>query len=234
MSLLEVERINSFYADSHILFDVSLHVERNEVVALLGRNGAGKTTTLRSIMGVLAPRDGRILLDGQPIQGLPPSAIAQRGMQLVPEERAIFGTLTVEENLKLAALTAPNAWPLDRIYEFFPRLRERRRSGGQQLSGGEQQMLAIARALIRDAQIILLDEPFEGLAPLIVRDLIRINRELAAQGRTLIVVEQNVMAALEFADRVYGLNNGHIVYEGTPAELKQSPDLMAEFLGVSV
>ncbi len=231
-SLLEIEAINSFYGDSHILFDVSLTVGRNEVVALLGRNGAGKTTTLRSIMGVLAPRSGTIRLDGQVISGLPPYRIARMGMQLVPEERAIFGQLTVEENLRLAALTAPNAWSLDRIYEFFPRLRERRRSGGRQLSGGEQQMLAIARALIRDAQVILLDEPFEGLAPLIVRDLVRISRDLAAQGRTILVVEQNVVAALSFADRVYVLNNGHMVWEGTPDALRGDPALMKAHLGI--
>ncbi len=231
-SLLEIEAINSFYGDSHILFDVSLTVGRNEVVALLGRNGAGKTTTLRSIMGVLAPRSGTIRLDGQTISGLPPYRIARMGMQLVPEERAIFGQLTVEENLRLAALTAPNAWSLDRIYEFFPRLRERRRSGGRQLSGGEQQMLAIARALIRDAQVILLDEPFEGLAPLIVRDLVRISRDLAAQGRTILVVEQNVVAALSFADRVYVLNNGHMVWEGTPDALRADPELMKAHLGI--
>ena len=228
--LLEIERINSFYGDSHILFDVSLNVGRNEVVALLGRNGAGKTTTLRTIMGVLAPRSGSIRLDGEPIQGRPPFEIARRGLQLVPEERAIFGQLTVEENLRLAALTAPSAWTLDRIYEFFPRLRERRRSGGRQLSGGEQQMLAIARALIRDARVILLDEPFEGLAPLIVRDLVRVSRDLAAQGRTILVVEQNVVAALSFADRVYVLNNGHIVWQGTPAELRADPALMKAHL----
>lgn len=233
MSLLEVDRINALYGDSHVLFDVSLRVEENEVVALLGRNGAGKTTTLRSIMGVLAPRSGEIRLDGRSIGGLPPSAIARMGVQLVPEERAIFGGLTVEENLRLAALTAPNAWPVDRIYEVFPRLRERRTSRGRTLSGGEQQMLSIARALIRDPRIILLDEPFEGLAPLIVRDLVRISRDLAAEGRTMVVVEQNVAAALSFADRVYGLNNGHVVFEGTPAELAADPRLMRDFLGVA-
>lgn len=232
MSLLEIDAINTFYGDSHILFDVSLRVEQNEVVALLGRNGAGKTTTLSTIMGVLAPGSGSIRLDGKPIHGLPPYEIARRGMQLVPEERAIFGTLTVEENLRLAALSAPQAWSLQRIYEAFPRLAERRRSGGRQLSGGEQQMLAIARALIRDARIILLDEPFEGLAPLIVRDLVRISRELAAQGRTIVVVEQNVVAALSFADRVYILNNGHIVWEGTPGELHAQPEIMHSHLGV--
>jgi len=232
MSLLEIDTVNTFYGDSHILFDVSLRVEQNEVVALLGRNGAGKTTTLRTIMGLLTPGSGSIRLDGQPIHGLPPYEIARRGMQLVPEERAIFGTLTVEENLRLAALTAPSAWSLQRIYDAFPRLAERRRSGGRQLSGGEQQMLAIARALIRDARIILLDEPFEGLAPLIVRDLVRISRELAAQGRTIVVVEQNVVAALSFADRVYILNNGHIVWEGTSDELHAQPEIMHSHLGI--
>ena len=232
MSLLEIEAINTFYGDSHILFDVSMEVGRNEVVALLGRNGAGKTTTLRSIMGVLAPKTGRIRLDGREIQGKPSYEIARMGMQLVPEDRAIFGQLTVEENLRLAALSAEKAWSLDRVYEFFPRLKERRRSGGRQLSGGEQQMLAIARALIRDAQIILLDEPFEGLAPLIVRDLVRISRELAEQGRTILVVEQNVVAALSFSDRVYVVNNGHVVWQGTPTGLQADPALMKTHLGV--
>jgi branched-chain amino acid transport system ATP-binding protein len=233
MSLLEVDRINTLYGDSHVLFDLSLRVEQGEVVALLGRNGAGKTTTLRSIMGVLAPRSGGIRLDGQSIAGLPPSAIAALGVQLVPEERAIFGGLTVEENLCIAALTAPTPWSYQRIYQMFPRLQERRKSAGRTLSGGEQQMLAIARALIRDARVILLDEPFEGLAPLIVRDLVEIVRTLAAQGLTMIVVEQNVAAALSFVDRVYGLNNGHVVFEGTPAELSASPNLTRDFLGVA-
>jgi branched-chain amino acid transport system ATP-binding protein len=232
VSLLEVDRINAFYGDSHILFDVSLEVGQNEVVALLGRNGAGKTTTLRTIMGVLAPKPGRIRLQGRDIAGLPPYAIARMGVQLVPEERAIFGQLSVEENLRLAALSAEKPWSLDRIYDFFPRLKERRRSGGRQLSGGEQQMLAIARALIRDAQVILLDEPFEGLAPLIVRDLVRVSRELATQGRTIVVVEQNVVAALSFANRVYILNNGHVVWTGTPAALEADPAVMKTHLGV--
>ncbi|MBV8616552.1 MAG: ABC transporter ATP-binding protein [Acetobacteraceae bacterium] len=230
--MLEVERVNTFYGDSHVLFDVSLAVGRNEVVALLGRNGAGKTTTLRTIMGVLAPRRGRVRLDGREIQGLPPHAIARMGVQLVPEERAIFGQLTAEENLRLAALTAEKPWSLDRVYEFFPRLRERRHSGGRQLSGGEQQMLAIARALIRDARVVLLDEPFEGLAPLIVRDLVRVARELVAQGRTILVVEQNVVAALSFSDRVYVLNNGHVAWEGTPAALEADAGVMKTHLGV--
>jgi len=233
MSLLEVDNINTLYGDSHVLFDLSLRIEQGEVVALLGRNGAGKTTTLRSIMGVLAPKRGDIRLDGQPIGVLPPSAIAGLGVQLVPEERAIFGSLTVEENLRIAALTAPDAWSYQRIYELFPRLRERRKSAGRTLSGGEQQMLAIGRALIRNPRIILLDEPFEGLAPLIVRDLVAVARNLAADGCTMIVVEQNVAAALSFADRVYGLNNGHVVFEGAASDLAARPDLARDFLGVA-
>lgn len=232
MSLLEVDGINSFYGDSHILFDLSMRVARNEVVALLGRNGAGKTTTLKSLMGVIKPRSGTIAFDGKPVQGRAPFEIARDGMQLVPEDRRIIGGLSVHENLKLAALTAPDAWSFDRIYETFPRLAERRRSGGQDLSGGEQQMLAIARALIRNPKLILLDEPFEGLAPLIVRDLVRICRELAAAGQTFVVVEQNVVAALSLATRCYVINNGHKVYEGTPDELRGNPEVMSRYLGV--
>jgi branched-chain amino acid transport system ATP-binding protein len=232
MSLLEVDKINSYYGDSHILFDVSMRVEAREVVALLGRNGAGKTTTLRTLMGVVAPRSGAIRLDGAPIEGQPPFAIARRGVQLVPEERRIFGSLNVEENLELAMLTAPERWPLARIYETFPRLAERRRSRGTDLSGGEQQMLAIARALVRGPKIILLDEPFEGLAPIIVKNLMEVCRMLAEQGQTIVVVEQNVVAAMAIAHRAYIINNGHIVYDGSVADLKAQPDVMTRYLGV--
>lgn len=232
MSLLEVETINSYYGDSHVLFDVSLRVDEHEVVALLGRNGAGKSTTLKSLMGAVRPRNGTIRFAGDDIGGLPPYEIAQRGIQLVPEERRIFGSLNVEENLQLAALSAPHAWTIERIYDYFPRLKERRRSRGTDLSGGEQQMLAIARALIRDARMILLDEPFEGLAPIIVQDLLVIARQLADEGRTIIIVEQNVAAALSIAQRCYIINNGHIVYEGTPAELHEQTHIMHEYLGV--
>lgn len=232
MSLLEVNKINSYYGDSHVLFDLSLRIDEHEVVALLGRNGAGKSTTLKSLMGAVKPQDGNILFDGKDIRGLPPYEIAQLGIQLVPEERRIFGSLNVEENLQLAAMSEPKAWTLDRIYEYFPRLKERRRSRGTDLSGGEQQMLAIARALIRDARLILLDEPFEGLAPIIVQDLLGVAKQLAEEGRTIVIVEQNVAAALSIAQRVYIINNGHLVYEGTPAELQEQPHLMNEYLGV--
>jgi branched-chain amino acid transport system ATP-binding protein len=232
MSLLQAEAINSYYGDSHILFDVSLRVERNEVVALLGRNGAGKSTMLKTLMGVVKPRSGRVLVDGKPTQDLPPHAIAALGVQLVPEDRRVFGSLNVEENLVLARLTKKDGWPIERIWEMFPRLKERRRSRGTDLSGGEQQMLAIARALIRDPKIILLDEPFEGLAPVIVKDLLGVCRTLAAAGLTVIIVEQNITAAISLADRVYIINNGHIVEEQTALALKAEPEILHRYLGV--
>jgi len=232
MSLLQAEAINSYYGDSHILFDVSLRVERNEVVALLGRNGAGKSTTLKTLMGVVKPRSGRVLVDGKPTQDLLPHAIAALGVQLVPEDRRVFGSLNVEENLVLARLTKKDGWPIERIWDMFPRLKERRRSRGTDLSGGEQQMLAIARALIRDPKIILLDEPFEGLAPVIVKDLLGVCRTLAAAGLTVIIVEQNITAAISLADRVYIINNGHIVEEQTAAALKAEPEILHRYLGV--
>jgi len=231
-ALLEVERLNSYYGDSHILFDVSLTVGRNEVVALLGRNGAGKSTTLKSLIGAVRPRSGRITFDGKATQTLPPYAIAALGMQLVPEERRIFGSLNVEENLVLAGLTAKSRWPLERIYAMFPRLQERRRSRGTDLSGGEQQMLAIARALVRDPKIVLLDEPFEGLAPIIVRDLLGICRQLAEAGQTIVVVEQNIQAAMTLADRVYLIDKGHIVEELTAAGVRSRPEVLHRYLGV--
>ena len=232
MSLLEVAGLNSYYGDSHILFDVSLRVDKHEVVALLGRNGAGKSTTLKSLMGVVRPRAGSIRLDGKELAGRKSHVIAREGMQLVHEDRRIFGSLSVEENIVLAGLTAPAAWPLERIYTMFPRLKERRASRGTDLSGGEQQMLAIARALVRDPKIILLDEPFEGLAPVIVRDLVRACRGLAQAGQTIVLVEQNLAATLALAPRVYIINNGHIVHEGPAAELKAQPELLQRHLGV--
>jgi branched-chain amino acid transport system ATP-binding protein len=232
MSLLEVEGLNSYYGDSHILFDVSLKVERNEVVALLGRNGAGKSTTLKSLMGVVTPRTGKVMFDGKDVAGQKSHVIARAGMQLVHEERRIFGSLNVEENLVLAGLSAPGRWPLDRIYEMFPRLKERRTSRGTDLSGGEQQMLAIGRALIRDPKLVLLDEPFEGLAPVIVQDLLAICRRLAEAGQTIVVVEQNISAALTLADRIYIINNGHIVEQHTKQAVRAQPDILHRHLGV--
>ena len=232
MSLLEVTELNSYYGDSHILFDVSLRVDKHEVVALLGRNGAGKSTTLKSLMGVVRPRTGSVRLEGRELAGRKSHVIACEGMQLVHEDRRIFGSLNVEENILLAGLTAQARWPLERIYAMFPRLKQRRTSRGTDLSGGEQQMLAIARALVRDPKIILLDEPFEGLAPVIVRDLVHACRELAQAGQTIVLVEQNLAATLALATRVYIINNGHIVHEGPAAALKTQPELLQRYLGV--
>jgi branched-chain amino acid transport system ATP-binding protein len=232
MSLLEVSGLNSYYGDSHILFDVGLRVEKNEVVALLGRNGAGKTTTLMSLMGMLRPRAGSIRLDGAEIAGKSAHVIANAGLQLVPENRRVFGSLSVEDNIVLAGLTAPQRWPLKRIYEIFPRLQERRGSRGTDLSGGEQQMLAIARALVRAPKIVLLDEPFEGLAPVIVRDLMDTCRQLTSQGQTIVIVEQNLAATLALATRAYIVNNGHIVHEGPTSEFRSRPEVLSRYLGV--
>ena len=232
MSLLKVTGLNTYYGDSHILFDVSLTVERNEVVALLGRNGAGKSTTLKSLMGVAAPRVGSIIFDGGEMVGKKSHAIAQAGIQLVHEERRIFGSLNVEENLVLAGLTAADRWSLERVYAMFPRLKERRASRGTDLSGGEQQMLAIARALVRQPKMLLLDEPFEGLAPVIVHDLLATCRALANAGQTILLVEQNITAAMTLADRVYILNNGHIVDSMTAEVVRHQPDMLHRHLGV--
>ncbi len=232
MSLLEVDGLNTYYGDSHILFDVSLRVERNEVVALLGRNGAGKSTTLKSLMGVVTPKSGRVVFDGKDVAGRKSHAIARAGMQLVHEDRRIFGSLNVEENLVLAGISAPKRWPIERIYEMFPRLEERRLSRGTDLSGGEQQMLAIARALIRDPSLILLDEPFEGLAPVIVQDLLATCRRLADAGQTIVLVEQNISAALNLADRAYIIRNGHIVESLDAERLRAQPDILHRHLGV--
>ncbi|TPW26185.1 ABC transporter ATP-binding protein [Pararhizobium mangrovi] len=232
MSLLEVTGLNSYYGDSHILFDIDLRVEANEVVALIGRNGAGKSTTLKSLMGMVQPRSGEIRLEGENVAGRKAHVIARRGIQLVPEERRVFGSLDVEENIVLARLTASSAWPLERIYEIFPRLAERRSSRGTDLSGGEQQMLAIARALVRDPKIVLLDEPFEGLAPVIVQDLMRVCRRLVEEGQTIVLVEQNIAATLSLADRAYVINNGHVVHEDTTSAIRAQPEILRRYLGV--
>jgi branched-chain amino acid transport system ATP-binding protein len=230
--MIEVDKINSYYGDSHVLFDLSIRVSEHEVVALLGRNGAGKSTTLKTLAGLLHPQSGTIRFGGESIEMLSIHRIAGLGLQLVPEERRIFSSLTVEENLDLAALTARRALPLSEIFAIFPRLKARRGSYGRSLSGGEQQMLAIARALIRCPRLILLDEPFEGLAVLIVQGLLDVCRTLAAQGQTIVIVEQNVRAALSLASRTYVLNKGHIVFEGTPDQLRAAPDVMNRYLGV--
>ena len=231
MSLLAVNGLNTYYGDSHILFDVALTVERHEVVALLGRNGAGKSTTLKSLMGVVAPRAGSILFDGAEIAGKKSHAIAQAGMQLVHEDRRIFGSLSVEDNLLLAGLTARQRWPLERIYAMFPRLKERRMSRGTDLSGGEQQMLAIARALMSRPRLLLLDEPSLGLAPLIVRAIFQIIDDLHGAGVTILLVEQNASLALQIADRAYVLEAGRLTISGPAAALLSDERVQRAYLG---
>ncbi len=231
MSLLDVENIHTYYGESHVLHGVSLRVSPGEAVALLGRNGAGKTTTIRSIVGFTPPRTGRVLFDGRPIERWPSYRIARSGLALVPQGRRIFSPLTVRENLLLGARA--DGWTLERIFALFPRLRERELQSGGTLSGGEQQMLAIGRALLTNSRLILLDEPSEGLAPVIVRDIGRILLALKAERLSLLLVEQNYHLALRVADRVYVMSKGQVVYEGTPASLEADEDVKRRYLGVA-
>lgn len=231
--LLRIESLNTYYGDSHILRDLALEVRPGETVALLGRNGVGKTTTLKSIAGWVPPRSGSIRFDGLELAGLEMMKIARLGLALVPEERRIFTNLTVAENLKLAQITARRpGWPLERVYERFPRLRERARNKGDEISGGEKQMLAIARALVQETRLLLLDEPTEGLAPLIVREVEQIVREIKAEGLSILLVEQNLYSALSLADRAYVLDQGEIRFEGTPAALRSDHEVQSRYLHV--
>ncbi|HLU14981.1 MAG TPA: ABC transporter ATP-binding protein [Burkholderiaceae bacterium] len=230
--MLRVDNINSFYGKSHILQNVSLQVNENELVTLLGRNGAGKTTTLKSIVGLVPPRSGSVHFNGQPIHTRPTYDIAAMGVCLVPEERGIFKLLTVEENLKLG-LQAASPWGLDDVYRIFPRLKERRRNNGGQLSGGEQQMLAIARALLNHPRLLILDEPVEGLAPVIVEEIVDQLKQIRARGVPVLLVEQNLEVCLQLADRHYIIEQGCIVYEGSNDDFRQNERVRDEFLGVA-
>ncbi|MCI0548043.1 MAG: ABC transporter ATP-binding protein [Candidatus Rokubacteria bacterium] len=229
--MLSVEEIHTYYGESHVLHGVSIHVAPGEAVALLGRNGAGKTTVIRSIVGFTPPRAGRIVLAGEPIQGWPPYRIARGGIALVPQGRRIFSPLSVRENLLLGA--RPSGWTLERVLDLFPRLRERADQPGGTLSGGEQQMLAIGRALLTNGRLLLLDEPSEGLAPIVVREVGRILGRLRDARLSILLVEQNYHLALAVADRVYVMSKGQIVYEGTPAHLEASEDVKRRYLGVA-
>jgi branched-chain amino acid transport system ATP-binding protein len=229
--VLEVDGIHTYYGESHVLHGVSLRVAPGEAVALLGRNGAGKTTAIRSIVGFTPPRAGRVLFEGQAIERWPAYRIARRGLALVPQGRRIFAPLSVRENLLLGARS--EGWTLERVFELFPRLRERQAQLGGTLSGGEQQMLAIARALLTNGRLLLLDEPSEGLAPLIVREIGTILTALKAERLSLLLVEQNYHLALRVADRVYVMNKGQIVYQGTPAGLEADEKVKRRYLGVT-
>ncbi len=231
--LLAVEHIESYYGESHILKSISLHVRAGETVALLGRNGVGKTTTLKSIVGWVRPRSGSVKLAGEELAGADMMTIARKGIALVPEERRIFTNLTVAENLRIAQITARRpGWTLEHVYERFPRLRDRLANKGDEISGGEKQMLAIARALVQDIRVLLLDEPTEGLAPLIVREVEALIREIKNDGMTILLVEQNLYSALAVADRCYIVDSGEIVYEGTPEALRSDDATLRRYLHV--
>jgi branched-chain amino acid transport system ATP-binding protein len=232
---LSLKNVHTFYGDSHVLHGVSFSLQPGEVLALLGRNGAGKTTCISTIIGFLNPKQGEIRLFGQPITGLSPERISQLGIGLVPQGRRIFPSLSVRENLVVARQregTSHNPWGLDRIYDMFPRLRERHAQFAGTLSGGEQQMLAIGRALMGNPSVLLLDEPSEGLAPLIVAEVGRTLRRLKEEGQSIVLVEQNRQLALDVADRAVILNTGRCVFAGSAEELCDNEELIAQNLGV--
>jgi branched-chain amino acid transport system ATP-binding protein len=231
--MLEIENINAYYGDSHILHGVSLSVGEGEIVCLLGRNGAGKTTTILTVMGYLQPRPGRIRYRDRDISGLPPYAIARLGFGFVPQERGIFPSLTVRENLTVFARTGGKGfWTLQRIFDLFPVLRARERNLGFQLSGGEQQMLSIARALMLNPAMLLLDEPSEGLAPMIVQQIIEVLARLKQEGLAILLVEQSLRTAFAVGDRYHVLNKGEICFSGSAAELENNEFVLRNYLSV--
>jgi branched-chain amino acid transport system ATP-binding protein len=229
---LSAESIHTYYGKSHILHGVSLELREGEIVTLLGRNGAGKTTTLRSLVGLTQARTGTVRIFGKAVTDWPPYAVAALGVGYVPEGRRIFANLTVEENLKVP-LERPGHWNIARAYELFPRLAERRRNKGRQLSGGEQEMLAIARALLINPKILMLDEPSQGLAPLIVQEVFKVVVAMRDAGMTVLLVEQNVRAAVAIADRAYVLDDGKVVYEGSAAEFGKDEARVRALAGAS-
>ena len=233
--LLEVEKINTYYGLSHILFDVSLNIDKGEVVVVLGRNGAGKTTTLLSIMGLNAPRTGAIRYQGQEVMGLAPYKIARMGIGFVPEDRLIFPDLTVYANLDVGRKSMgsrKSKWTFERIYNLFPVLKDFKDKPGGDLSGGQRQMLTIARTLMGDPDLLLLDEPTEGLAPLIVKMLADFIETIKQEGMTVLLCEQNLKFALKHADRAYIVDNGIIKYQGTIAELNLNTEIKKKYLAV--
>jgi branched-chain amino acid transport system ATP-binding protein len=231
--LLQVKEINAFYGISHILFDVSLEVDEGEVVCLLGRNGVGKTTTLRSIMGLTPFRSGSILFKGTDLSGKQPFEIARMGIGFVPEDRVIFPDLTVKENLEMGVKRRSDGrWTLDRIFRMFPILEKRHSQMGGTLSGGEQQMLTIGRTLMGNPILLMLDEPSEGLAPLVVRELTGQVRNLKKGGMPILLTEQNTSFTLMLSDRGYILEKGHVRWDGPVSELKEKPEILRNYLGV--
>ena len=231
--MLALQNVHAYYGKSHILHGVSLEVGQGEIVSLLGRNGAGRTTTLKSVTGIVPPREGDIQFEGVSLAARPTHAIARLGIALVPEHRGIFHSLSVEENLGVA-LRKGTGWDIGAVFQHFPRLRERRRSRGGTLSGGEQQMLAIARALVNGPKLLLLDEPTEGLAPVIVDELVEIIAGIRARGLAVLLVEQNLGVCLRLADRHYVLEQGRIVYSGTREAFRDADDVRDRYLTLQV
>jgi branched-chain amino acid transport system ATP-binding protein len=232
--LLRVSDLHARYGKSHVLHGVTLEVDRGEIVCLLGRNGVGKSTTLKSIMGLVRPSAGEVTFDGGSVAGLPPYRAARRGLGYVPEERRIFPTITVKENLLMGVrrATAGDGWTLERVYDFFPRLRERERQRAGTLSGGEQQMLTIARTLMGNPRLLLVDEPTEGLAPMIVELVEQILTEVHRSGTPILLVEQSIETALALAQRVYVMSKGQIVFRGSARELADNDDVRRQYLEV--
>jgi branched-chain amino acid transport system ATP-binding protein len=232
MNALEARDLHSYYGKSHILHGVSLAVREGEIVALLGRNGAGKSTTLKTLVGLLRPRQGAVRMFDADVTGQPPFHITGRGVGYVPEGRRVFANLTVDENLRVP-VERPGPWTVARVYEAFPRLGQRKNNRGSQLSGGEQEMLSIARALLLNPKLLMLDEPSQGLAPLIVADVFRIVAAARDEGVSILLVEQNVRAAVEIADRAYVLDDGRVVYEGSAREFGADEARVRELAGAS-
>jgi branched-chain amino acid transport system ATP-binding protein len=233
MGILEIENVHTYYGDSHVLQGVSLKIEKGDVVALLGRNGAGKTTLVHTIIGFNPPRSGKIVFDGVDITYLKTHLIARLGIGLIPQGRRVFRSLTVNENLDIAARPGHALnFSMDEVFSLFPNLRARFRSRGRNLSGGEQQMLACGRALVGNPALLMLDEPSEGLAPLLVRELEGVVKKIKAQGLSILLVEQNFSFALRLADYVYVMNRGVVVHESSPEELKNNSEIKSKYLGV--
>jgi branched-chain amino acid transport system ATP-binding protein len=230
--MLDVQEIHTYYGDSYVLQGISLRIEPGQVVGLLGRNGMGKTTLIRSIVGFTPPRRGRVLFKSHDITGWVSNRVVGLGLGLVPQGRRVFPTLSVRENLAVALKEGKGPWTLDRVMELFPRLRERAENRAGKLSGGEQQMLAIARALVTNPELLLMDEPTEGLAPLLVREVGRVIERLKKEGLSILLVEQNLPLALRIADHVHVLSRGQIVYSGAPAALEQDREVKARYLGL--
>jgi len=232
MSALTAEGLNTYYGKSHILHDVGLTVAEGQITTLLGRNGAGKSTTLRSLVGLTPPRSGRVVLFGKDITGQAPYRIAASGVGFVPEGRRVFANLTVDENLRVP-IERTGPYNIDRIYQLFPRLAERRQNLGRQLSGGEQEMLSIGRALLLNPKLLILDEPSQGLAPLIVKEVFRIVAQMRVEGISVLLVEQNVRMSLEISDHAYVLENGQMVYSGPAADLRADETRIQALAGAS-